>query len=704
MKVIDLLKTNKHSRITVSISFFVWAVFVVSVFFITTNSYQVRKEQDAKTAIMYYDGIISKYISTLDEIAASLNADALEVFDNQEFISYIAETNSDQLGINSVFLAPSGVVEYYVNPSSNTDIIGTDIVFNAPADLKDKLTESVYTKNYVFHQSIENDEAHITFIKPIYIDSYFYGFVGVSAKSETLVSSHYGYQGKYFDGSLYFSEVIDDLDQVNQNNIYDFSINNLIFKVVLTPDKVKNTEDLVNVISIVTVFTILDLVFVALLLSIFTNQKKHIKALKHLTDFDKLTGLKNYNSLIKDVDKLIKDATPFYFSFGSINNLKFVYDRFGHVNGDMLLKTVADAFLGVLSLNSDVYRYSGEEFAFVIRTEDEFEVRNVLDRVKRIFASEIVVNKIRGNLSINMGVSQFPRNAKTLDELIVKCDMVIKTTSSFTQNNYSIYDEVKIDEYIHNQEFDTYVNNVPMNNFEVFLMAVVDTKSNLIYGFECLSRLYDSYGEEIKIFEIIDSFERNGRIQELDEYTFMKACEYKEKLNTIFSKNYRLSVNVSGLSFNDQYVENILDIYDYYSFEPGSIIIELTESNRFSDIEHIVRLFNKLREKGIDLAVDDFGTGYSSLSYLANIPIQFLKIDKSFVQNYQESKVNKQLLKIVKSFSDTFGCKIVAEGVDSHDQLEYIKKIGYNYYQGFLFSKAISFKDAVDLINKNKLE
>ncbi|PAT02000.1 hypothetical protein CI105_03835 [Candidatus Izimaplasma bacterium ZiA1] len=704
MKVINLLKTNKHSRITVSISFFVWAVFVVSVFFITSNNHQVRKEQDAKTSIMYYEGIINKYFSVLNEISASLNKDTLEVFDNLEFTSYVEQTNSAQLGVNSVFLAPSGVIEYYVNSNSDIDIFGDDIVFLAPANLKERLAEAVYSKNYVFHQSIQNDEAYITIVKPMYIDEYFYGFVGISAKSETLISPQYGYQGKYFDGSLYFPEVIVDIGNVDENNIYEFSIENIVFKIILTPDRVKNNADLVSVISLVGVFTLLDIIFVLLLLSIYVNQNKHIDILNHLTDFDKLTGLKNYNSLLKDVENLVEENTPFYFSFGSINNLKFVYDRFGHVNGDMLLKSVADAFLGVISLNTNVYRYSGEEFAFVIKTEDEFEVRNVLDRVKRIFASEIIVGKIRGNLSINMGVSQFPRNAKTLDELIVKCDMVIKTTSSFTQNNYAIYDEVKIDEYIHNQEFDTYVNNVPMNNFEVFLMAVVDSKSNKIYGFECLSRLYDIYGEEIKINEIIDSFERNGRIQELDEYTFMKACEYKEKLNTLFQENYKLSVNVSGLSFNDEYVENILNIYEYYSFEPGSIIIELTESNRFSDIEHVVRLFNKLKDRGIDLAVDDFGTGYSSLSYLANIPIQYLKIDKSFVQNYKGNKVNKQLLKIVKSFSDTFGCKIVAEGVDSHDQLEYIKKVGYNYYQGFLFSKAISFKDAISLINKNRLD
>jgi len=233
-------------------------------------------------------------------------------------------------------------------------------------------------------------------------------------------------------------------------------------------------------------------------------------------------------------------------------------------------------------------------------------------------------------------------------------------------------------------------------------MPIIEVQTNKIAGFECLSRAFDDLGNSIEIEDVVLSLERHGKIQVLDESVFRRMLLIMKRINKQFpEEDIYLSLNASALSLNDEYVENIIRYYRQAKLKKGQIVLEMTESYQVEDYDYLIKLFNRLNEAGIKIAIDDFGKGYSSISYISKLPIYAIKIDKEYVRDYHNNEFNKTLLKTLISIAEVLDCKLIAEGVDSPDTLEFLKQYDCPYYQGYLFSKGVAFEDAMALLKNN---
>lgn len=431
------------------------------------------------------------------------------------------------------------------------------------------------------------------------------------------------------------------------------------------------------------------------------KSKKYLKKLEEEARFDRVTGLANGHQLYLDVEHLIEEGRSFYFALGHLNNIKHINDRFGHHLGERLLEKMAKLLLGVLPEDFQLYRLGGDEYVVLGVDKKKNHFANTVKRLLDVYGEDILIDQFRMNLSMTMGIAHYPSSGKTVDQLIHNAHMAMRDMLVQSQNTFYFFEPSKYLEQIETEDFDQYVKRINLRSFELVLMPVVETKSNAIVGFECLSRIYDDFGVLMPTEKIIHSLERVGRIQELDELVFERMLSVKQRFEEVYEEEVVFSVNASAISFNEAYVDKVIALKEKANIK-GVIVIELTESYKVEDYEYLIRLFKRLNQVGIEVGIDDFGSGYSSIGYIAKFPLYAIKVDKRFVRDYKDSMFNQTLLKTLISISDVLGCKLVAEGVDTHETLAFLREHACPYYQGFLFHKGVKEEGALNLYKKHR--
>jgi len=431
------------------------------------------------------------------------------------------------------------------------------------------------------------------------------------------------------------------------------------------------------------------------------KSKKYLKKLEEEARFDRVTGLANAHQLYLDVEDLIGQRRPFYFALGHLNNIKHINDRFGHHLGERLLEKMAKLLLGVLPEDFQLYHLGGDEYVVLGVDKKKSHFANTIKRLLEVYGEDILIDQFRMNLSMTMGIAHYPSSGKTVDQLIHNAHMAMRDMLVQSQNTFYFFEPSKYLEQIETEDFDQYVKRINLRSFELVLMPVVETKSNAIVGFECLSRIYDDFGVLMPTEKIIHSLERVGRIQELDELVFERMLSLKQRFEEVYEEDVVFSVNASAISFNEAYVDKVIALKEKANIK-GIIVIELTESYKVEDYEYLIRLFKRLNQVGIEVGIDDFGSGYSSIGYIAKFPLYAIKVDKRFVRDYKDSMFNQTLLKTLISISDVLGCKLVAEGVDTHETLAFLREHACPYYQGFLFHKGVKEEGALNLYKKHR--
>lgn len=708
MSLFEHLKKNNKIKLFFTIYLILWMVFIVVGFSVLDQYNKKSLAAESNAAYHSFIDIINKYDDVLIKFDVYINQDTLEDFDLTEFNIIAEDVFLEDFGITALAYAPAAEIGY-VYPSLNTYLSVDEDLFEGITNAeREALQDSILSGENVFLFEDSDSFQVLKIYKPLFIDDNFHGFAIIVIDTQLITAEMIEF-GRNTFGIVIFTEdneVIINLEDVSISDLTIFPIEESPYalRFGLYPKEVYENRILFSMVLYLSTVT---LVFIGILAyttysSIKTSNL--LETLNYKSRYDDKFNIYNYQKMQSDIEQLIKENEEFHFAFGNINNLKYMFNKFGHNVGDKLLQNVIDNIQSVLSDNTKLYRYGGDEFVLIIVSAEQFEVKNILQRVLRLFDSEIVSGKIRGNLSISLGVVNYPKQADNIDDLINKADVTMSTTKSFNKNSFEFYKTDIVKNFIHNQDIDTYLSSIPIDKFDIYLMPIVSVEDEKIRGFECLARLFDENGNLLNIPEIIGSLERNGRIQELDEYVFKRTCEYKVKLDTMFSENYFLSTNVSGLSFNEKYVNNIIDTFEHYDNLKNNIIVELTESYRFDDVEFLFKLFNKMTSANIKLAMDDFGSGFSSLQSLSKTPLDIIKIDKSFIQGIGDNLFNKQLVRMVQGFSETLNVEVVVEGVDSIDQVEFVKEVGCKYYQGFYYSQAIDFDGIVKLIKKEKIK
>jgi len=695
------VKKNKFTREALILIILLWLLlaYVIGV----SGVYYYNLYYDSQHEANRY--IIEPYIKDFEEIVLNLDGylKGSEEVTAEEFHNYCSGICDTEEGLNIVAVAPLGVIAYTYPESKEIDFVGIDILaqFNALELAK-------------FQYAMEHDELFITYKddqtltlhKPVVKDDLFVGLVCIQLDIDE-IATELTRTLQNNDVVLYTEEsrfILGDNDvNLEHYNVYEIDISGVTFYAGNNyfSSSYYRTFAIVSAIEIGLLLSLATIFFL-----LYKNQKglaEFVNQMDYTFHHDADTELRNKRALYEDFQHILKEQKTFYIAYGVFNNIKYINYKYGHKMGNNVVNAAISLIQGVLRNHIEMYHLGGDEYAFVFQIENENEVRNILGRILRVFEREIVIKRVRTNISLSLGVVNYPKEGKTIDELIRNAHLTLMQSNIINSNNFAFFSPNAITSMITNQDFDDFVTKLDLHLFHLYLMPIADCKTNRIVGFECLSRPFNEFDEMLDTEMVVTSLERNGRIQELDEIVFSKVLAYMQDIDKQFPDNdLFLSVNASALSFNDNYVDNIIEAFEKSKVHRGKIILELTEGYKVEDHDYLIRLFNRLNKAGIRSAIDDFGSGYSSLSYISKFPIYSIKVDKMYVRDYYENNFNRTLFLTLRSIAEVLDCKLVAEGVDDPETLDFLRENDCEWYQGFLFSKGVPYTEAVKMIENNK--
>ncbi len=415
---------------------------------------------------------------------------------------------------------------------------------------------------------------------------------------------------------------------------------------------------------------------------------------------DGLTTLPNRQMLRDDLSELLNNARDNQNHIGvmfvDLDDFKKINDIHGHTQGDSLLAQSATIFKQILSPDDKVYRFGGDEFIFTFTnssSQDEVivKVNQVLQSIKQL---PIILNDKQIYLSLSAGLTLYPEHGKTLDELLLNADMALHKAKSLGKNSLYFFDLALLEERSYQRTLEVeLVKAVKEKQIYVQFQPQITLHNHQLYGVEALARWNNPILGQVPPPVFIEKAEELGLISQLGDHIIEIACQQIIEYQKQTKHPLRLSVNISPQRISDDnFVESLFNRVTRLGFLPKQITLEITENVLINDLDHVEPILNQLRDLGFHIALDDFGTGYSSLSYLNNLPINELKIDRSFIDKLTDDQQNASLVKAILAMSRSLGMRVVAEGIEIQEQSDWLCNSSCEIGQGYLYSKPISLK------------
>ncbi len=432
--------------------------------------------------------------------------------------------------------------------------------------------------------------------------------------------------------------------------------------------------------------------------------KKSEEKIKQLAYYDSLTGLLNRQSLIKRLEKFIKEDKPCAIIYIDLDNFKTINDTLGHTIGDRVLVKVGQKFNKAISHNKIIARIGGDEFIILVQglisTDDISEVcRDLLDFLQEV----VIIDSKRFNLSASVGISMFPLHGNSVEELLKKADTAMYKAKESGKNCYKIFNQRMQSEIIERVNIENGLRKALRNNeLELYYQPQYNAINGSIYGIEALLRTNSSSLQNIPTLKIIKIAEEVGLILDIEKWVFKNACKFAKLINKNSNKCINVSINVSvkHIMQND-FVKNIKNIVNQIEVDPNNIGLEITETIMMESFESNKGKLEELKKFGLSVHLDDFGSGYSSLNYLQSLPINYVKIDKIFIDNMINSQRNGKIIASIIKLAHNIGLKVVAEGVENKEQFDLLSKYNCDIIQGYYFSKPLSENEIIKTIDKS---
>ena len=415
---------------------------------------------------------------------------------------------------------------------------------------------------------------------------------------------------------------------------------------------------------------------------------------------DPLTSLPNRTLLFERLEYLCNknQSTPIKFAvlFCDLDRFKFINDSLGHYIGDEVLKLVAERIKAKLRTSDTVARVGGDEFIIIIEGDEPLKhIEHIAKQILALFDEPFTLNVGEFFISASIGISIFPDDSCDIRELISFADIAMYQIKSAGGNHYNLFDTKQKEDIKHKIELEAVIHKaLQEEQFEVWYQPQINSQTNEVYGVESLLRWnHPDYGF-IRPDLFIPIAEETGLIKDIGYYVLKTACKQLRQwqVNNVFSGQMAVNVSLKQFERNDLFaqVQQVLT----EEFVSGEYLeLEVTESMFSEDNLYHIKMLQKLRTLGIKISIDDFGTGYSSLQRLKQLPIDNLKIDKSFIDNLTNSKSDVSIIKALCMLVETFGIGLIAEGVEIQQQANLLVELGCSNHQGFLYSKALPAND-----------
>ena len=437
-----------------------------------------------------------------------------------------------------------------------------------------------------------------------------------------------------------------------------------------------------------------------------TARKQSEQEITYYAYFDTLTDLPNRRLFIEQLETTIASAKRhkrrFTLMFLDLDRFKHINDTYGHHVGDELLCQAAVRIRDcvrqsdlVAKVNFDggdnrVARLAGDEFTVLLDGVDRVEeIAEVANRLIEAFSAPFIINDTPLYVTLSIGIAVFPNDGHNVQVLLQHADVAMYHAKESGRNNYQFFSD-SMNNYLKLRmelEHDLRVA-VHEQQFELYFQPQFEVESLEIVGFEALLRWRNPLRGLLAPDSFMDVAESSGLIMSIGDWVMREACRQVCDWQQRFGCAYRVAINLSALQFNQNYLpERIRETLEQTGLPAETLEIEITETAMLKDIAETIPLLFSLKQAGVRLAIDDFGTGYSSMTYLKNFPIDTLKIDRSFVEEIVFNQKDAAIAKTIVQLADNLKLSTVAEGVETVEQAEMLKKMGCEEFQGFYFSR-----------------
>jgi diguanylate cyclase (GGDEF)-like protein/PAS domain S-box-containing protein len=431
-----------------------------------------------------------------------------------------------------------------------------------------------------------------------------------------------------------------------------------------------------------------------------TERKQYMEKIHHLAYYDSLTGLPNRAYIMNELQERLDPCAAGSGSafFIDVDNFKVINDTHGHSFGDRMLVEIARRLDALTSQHLTPSRLGGDEFLVLsANTAGNAEVLELGDIILALFKEAVSIDNVSFHITCSIGVAVYPRDGQTVEEILKHADLAMYKAKSLGRDKYVLYDSSMIAELSQRTELENHLREAYKNReFLLHYQPQVAAESGRIVGIEALIRWNStSYG---LVFpgKFIPVAEEMGLINEIGKWVIESSFAFARSL---MHKEICVSCNVSSVQLKQSsFVEDVIEVFDRLGLQKGSVALEITESCLVESFDDTYAKLAKLRARGIMIYLDDFGTGYSSLNYMKSLPIDVLKIDKSFINNITADGIEKQIVKTIVSLAREIGLKVVAEGVETKEQQAYLTDCGCHVIQGYLFSRPVPEAEILGLM------
>lgn len=449
-----------------------------------------------------------------------------------------------------------------------------------------------------------------------------------------------------------------------------------------------------------------------------TQKKKSQQKIEFQAHNDFLTGLYNRMKCESDLKKIIKqsikDGVKGALMFIDLDDFKHINDGLGHQYGDVLLQQIAAGLQSIVGLRGKCYRMGGDEFVAIVMPDMFSELERIANKVKDMFNKPWYLMETEYFCTMSMGIAVFPDDSKDVHEIIRLADIAMYESKKNGKNGYTFYDSCSKLNTARRLDIENSMRQAVTSGIEefvVFYQPVVDVRTGECSSCEALVR-WDSKalgfmgpGDFIPLAEYL------GLITSIGDYVLEEACRQCRYWNEHGIPDFHINVNLSVVQLLQKDVaETVARILKKTGVNPKNIVLEITESFAINDMDRVLDIIKGIKKLGPRIALDDFGTGYSSLNYIKQLPLDIIKVDKTFIDDIVEDEYAQAFIKLIVELSDTIDTDIIVEGVENEAQLNILKELGVDYIQGFYYGKPVpayefeklNFRGEIDYENADK--
>ena len=429
-------------------------------------------------------------------------------------------------------------------------------------------------------------------------------------------------------------------------------------------------------------------------LSDISQKKMAEHEIWYRANYDHLTALPNRSFFLDRLEYEVvqsrRSAQPFAVMFIDLDRFKEVNDLHGHNAGDLLLRIVADELKASVRASNTVARLGGDEFTVILPSlADPLQLELIAEEILRKLSAPIELAGHVVHISASVGVTFFPRDADTSNDLVRNADQAMYVAKNAGRNCCRFFSQDMQDEAIARISITNDLHEAIDGQLKLCFQPIVDMRSGEIVKAEALLRWSHPTRGLIQPDKFIHLAEEAGLIGRIGDWVFAEAATASLRLGNVLGRPFQVSINKSPLELSPSDNTPRMDwiaFLDNIGLDAGNIVIEITESLLLHASARVTDRISSLRRAGLQFALDDFGTGYSSMSYLTNYNVDFLKIDQSFVSCSEGSAASVAIAETMIILAHKLGLKVVAEGVERAEQHEWLRAAGCDYSQGFLYS------------------